>query len=732
MSHADADDASRSTGSTHSAGTTRTTRAAEPLKPLDVRSVGTSPQRLDGPAKVTGTALYAWEHALPNPVFVHPLQSAVARGRVVVMDTAQAEALDGVLAVLTPHNAPRLADTGDAELAVLQSDEVAFRGQFIGAVIADTPQAARHAAQLVGVEYEQQPHDTELSTDRPDLYRPDTVSPAYAADSVDGDVDAALAAAPVTVDETYSTPMEHNNPMEPHTCVAVWEGPASAPQLTLYDSTQGAHNVRQTLAPLFGLPPERVRVVSPHVGGGFGSKGLPHAHNVLAVLAARVCGGRPAKLALTRQQMFSLTGHRTPTLQRVRLGADTRGRLTAVSHDVVEQTARIKEFAEQTAVHARTMYASDNRRTSHRLAALDTPVPSWMRAPGEAPGMFATEVAMDELALACGLDPIELRVRNEPETDPETGRPWSCRRLVQCLRTGAERFGWDRRTEAGARREGDWLIGLGVASSTYPAWAIPGSVAEIERRADGDGAPGGYAVRIGAVDLGTGTWTALTQIAADALDCPFRDVHLEIGDTELPPASVAGGSSGINSWGSTVVAASRAFREEHGDDPAPGARTRASMPSDPDLRNYAAHSFGAQFAEARVHAGTGEIRVARMLGVFSTGRIINPRTARSQFIGGMVMGLSMALFEESVFDHGTGHVINHDFAQYHIPTCADVLDIDAMWLGEPDLHVNSMGAKGIGEIGIVGSPAAVVNAVHNATGIRVRDLPVTPDKLLRS
>jgi xanthine dehydrogenase YagR molybdenum-binding subunit len=490
--------------------------------------------------------------------------------------------------------------------------------------------------------------------------------------------------------------------------------------------------VRKALAALCELPEESVRVVSPHVGGGFGSKGMPHAHNVLAVLAARVCGGRPAKLALTRQQMFSLAGYRTPTVQRLRLGADNRGRLTAVCHDVVEQTSRIKEFAEQTAVATRMMYAAGSRRTSHRLASLDVPVPSWMRAPGEAPGMYAAEAAMDELAVACGLDPVELRVRNEPESDPETGRPWSGRHLVECLRTGAERFGWDRRAEAGTRREGDWLIGLGVASSTYPAYFFPGSVAEIERRADGGGLPDGYAVRIGAADLGTGTWTALSQIAADALDCPFDEVHLEIGDTRLPTATVAGGSSGLSSWGATVVAAARAFRDEHGHDPVPGARTRAGTPSDPQLPEYAAYSFGAQFAEVRVHADTGEVRVPRMLGVFSTGRIVNPRTARSQFIGGMVMGMSMALFEESAFDHGTGHVVNHDFAQYHIPSCADVLDVDAMWLDEPDPYVNELGVKGIGEIGIVGSPAAVVNAVHNATGIRVRDLPVTPDKLLRS
>ncbi|MFC4496535.1 xanthine dehydrogenase family protein molybdopterin-binding subunit [Streptomyces ovatisporus] len=711
---------------------TRTDGAAvqptEPLEPLSPRVMGASPVRLDGPAKVTGTATYAWEHTLRDPVYVHPLQAAVARGRVVSIDTRRAEAVEGVTAVLTPGNAPRLADASDRSLAVLQTGEVAFRGQFVGAVLAGSPETARHAASLVDVVYEVEPHDTQLHTGRRDLYRPEKINPADEADTEDGDVDAALAAAHATVDETYSTPMEHNNPMEPHTCVAVWEGASDGgePRLTLYDSTQWPYGVRTTLAQLFALAPERVRVISPHVGGGFGSKGLPHPHNVLAVLAARTVPGRPAKLALTRQQMFSLTGYRTPTVQRVRLGADAGGRLTAICHEAVEQTAKFKEFAEQTAVQSRMMYAAPNRRTSHRLAALDVPAPSWMRAPGEAPGAFAAESAMDELALVLGLDPVELRVRNEPEVHPRSGLPWSGRHLVECLRTGARRFGWDARTEAGTRREGDWLVGLGVAGSTYPVYGGPGSVAEIERTADG-----GHAVRIAAVDLGTGTWTALTQIAADALGCPFDAVHLEIGDTALPAATVAGGSAGITAWGSTIVAAAREFRAEHGEDPAPGARTRSGMPGNPDMQHYAVHSFGAQFAEARVHADTGEVRVPRMLGVFSAGRIINPRTARSQFIGGMIMGMSMALFEESVFDHGTGHVVNHDFAQYHIPTSADVLDIEATWLDGPDPHAGPTGAKGIGEIGIVGSPAAVVNAVHNATGVRVRDLPVTPDKLLR-
>ncbi|HET6625860.1 MAG TPA: xanthine dehydrogenase family protein molybdopterin-binding subunit [Nocardioidaceae bacterium] len=690
---------------------------------LSLASIGEPLARLDGAAKVQGLAPYAFEQPVDDPVYLHPVQATVAKGRVTSIDTERAQALEGVVAVLTHENAPRLADTSDRELAVLQSDEVAFRGQLVGAVLAETSEIARHAASLVRVTYDEQPHDVLLSSDSDRFYTPDKVNPSFPTDTDDGDVEAALASAQVRVDATYTTPTEHNNPMEPHTSIAIWD-PHGEHTLTLYDSTQGVHSVRKALAPVLGLDKSDVRVVSPYVGGGFGSKGTPHAHNVLVALAAQRSEGRPAKLALTRQQMFALAGYRTPTIQHVRLGADDQGRLTAIAHDVDEQTATIKEFAEQTAVATRMMYAAPNRRTSHRLAALDVPVPSWMRAPGETPGMFGPEVAMDELAEACGLDPIELRVRNDPDRHPGDGKPWSSRRLVDCLREGATRFGWVDRRPPGKRREGEWLVGVGVASSTYPGMAIPGSEALV--RFEG----GRYTVAIGAADIGTGTWTTLTQIAADALGCPTEAVNLQIGDTNLPTASVEGGSSGMSSWGSTVVAAARAFREEHGTDPAEGDQTQAGMPKNPDADTFAIHSFGAQFAEVRVHAYTGEIRASRMLGVFSAGRIINPSTARSQFIGGMTMGLSMALHEQSVRDPRFGHIVNHDFAEYHIATNADVMDMEATWLDESDPHANPMGSRGIGEIGIVGAAAAVANAAYNATGVRVRDLPITADRFV--
>ncbi len=689
---------------------------------LEPHAIGMPLERIEGQAKVTGTAPYAFEHPVGTPLYLRALQATIARGRVSAVDVSAAQALAGVVAVITHENAPRLASDDDKELWVLQSDEVHFRGQFVGAVVAETPEVARQAADLVRVQYAEQPHDVTLRADRDDLYTPEKVNGGSPADTAEGDVDEALRRASITLDQTYTTPMEHNNPMEPHTTVALWEDGT----LTLYDSTQGVHAVRTKLATVFGLAPERIRVSATHVGGGFGSKGVPHAHVVLAALAAQAAPGRPVKFALTRQQMFCLVGYRTPTIQRLRLGADEQGRLTAIVHDVIVQTSRIKQFTEQAAVPSRVMYAARNRRTTHRLAALDVPVPSWMRAPGEAPGMFAGEVAMDEMAIACGLDPIEFRIRNDPEKDPETGHPWSGRNLIGCLREGARRFGWDRRDPTpGIRRHNGWLSGTGVASATYPCFSQAGSAASIQY------GPGEhYAVRIGAVDIGTGSWTALTQIAADALDCPVAAIRLEIGDTRLPFATVEGGSMGITCWGSAIVAAARAFREEHGAQPAEGAQTTAAMQENPDSKRFSLHSFGAHFAEVHVHADTGEIRVPRMLGVFSAGRIINPRTARSQFIGGMTMGVSMALLEVSIMDPRFGHVVNHDFAEYHIASNADIADLDAIWLDEHDAHANPMGSRGIGEIGIVGAAAAIVNAAWHATGIRVRELPLTPDKFL--
>jgi len=676
-----------------------------------VRTIGAPVDRIEGTEKVAGEALYAYEHHVEGAVYAAIVTSTIARGTIRAIDAAAALATPRVLAVLTHENAGTVE--GEGELAILQSPRVAYRGQIIGAVIAETLEAARHAERLVRVDYDVEEHDVVLRADHPGLYKPDKVNPSFPTDSEDGDVDRALAEAALTIDETYTTPAEHNNAMEPHATIAIWENGG----LTLYDSNQGAFRARQTIADALGLPHESVRVISHHVGGGFGSKGLPRPHAVLAALAARLVD-RPVKVAFTRQQMFTLTGYRTPTIQRIRLGAESDGRLTAIAHEVAEQTSTISEFAEQTAVVTRMLYAASNRRTSHRVVALDVPTPSWMRAPGECPGMFALESALDELAIACHLDPIELRIRNEPEIDPESGNRFSTRNLVACLREGSERFGWSERGTPASRRDGRWLVGLGVASSTYPARRAPSTA---YARAEADGT---YTIRIAAADIGTGARTVLTQIAADTLEVPLESVRVEIGDSDFGQAMLAGGSMGTSSWGAAIVKACRELRT--GKDEAFADTSRDAEADEP----LAKHAFGAQFVEVRVNADTCEIRVPRVLGVFACGRIINPKTARSQFLGGMTMGVSMALFEETVIDPVIGGFVTQDLATYHVPVNADIEEIQATWIDEVDPHVNPMGAKGIGEIGIVGTAAAVANAVYNATGVRVRDLPIRPDRLI--
>ncbi len=681
--------------------------------------------RVDGPDKVTGRARYAFEHPVDGAGYVWPVQSAIARGEIRNVDASAALALPGVLTVLTHGNAPRLT-TDDAELALFQSRAVAYRGQFVAAVVAASLETARAAADQVRVEYAESSHDVTLTPDHPGLYKPEKVNPNFPADTEAGDPDGAFAAAAVRVDETYKTPGEHNNPMEPHATIASWDGD----RLTLFDSDQGPAMAATVIAGVFGVQPDQVRVIAEHVGGGFGSKGTPRPNAVLAAMAARVVG-QPVKCALSRQQMFAVVGHRAPSIQRVRLGAGEDGRLTAVMHDVIGQTSTIREFAEQTAVATRHMYAAPNRRTTHRMVRLDVPTPSWMRAPGECPGMFALESAMDELAYACGVDPVDLRIRNEPAVEPETGRPFSSRNLVACLREGAAWFGWAGRDPApGVRRDGPWVTGTGVASSTYPARAM---ASQAEAAVD---SAGRYRVSIAAVDIGTGARTALLAIAAEALGVPAGQVCLSIGDSALPRASIAGGSMGNASWSWAVTGACRALREQiRGRDGAipPGGLSARSATDDEigALPDHARYSFGAQFAEVRVDTDTGEVRVPRLLGVFAAGRIVVPAMARSQFIGGMTMGLSMALHEESMIDPQFGDYPNHDLASYHIAANADVGDIDARWIDEDEPELGPAGAKGIGEIGIVGTAAAITNAVYHATGIRVRDLPVRLDKLLR-
>jgi xanthine dehydrogenase YagR molybdenum-binding subunit len=689
------------------------------------RSVGAAMARIDAQAKVTGAAKYAYEHHPHNVGYALIVQASIARGEVRGVDASAALALPGVHQVIWAGNAPRLAEDASGELAVLQSTRVAYRGQIVAIVVADSLPAARHAQGLVRIEYAAEAHDVVLREDHPGLYTPEVINPSYASDTFRGAFEPAFAAAAVQVDATYRTPAEHNNPMEPHASVALWDGDS----LTLYDSNQGSSMARNAIAKTFGLEPGQVRVISQHVGGGFGSKGTPRPTAIAAAMAARAAG-RPVKLAATRQQMFSLTGYRTPTIQRVAIGADRDGRIVAMAHDVCEQSSTLTEFAEQTALATRKMYATPNLRTTHKLARLDVPTPSWMRAPGECPGMYALESAMDELAAACRIDPVTLRLRNEPEVDPESGLEFSSRSLVQCLREGAARFGWSERDPTPAiRRDGRWLYGTGVASSTYPARRRP---SQAIARAEPDGH---FRVMIAAADIGTGARTALTQIAADALKVDAARVSVEIGDSDLPQAMLAGGSMGTASWGTAILGACERLRELLADGGAGGTEsvveahydTAADIEAEAELSR---HAFGAQFFEVRVDVDSGEVHVVRGLGVFAAGRIVNPVTARSQFLGGMTMGIGMALHEQSILDVEFGDYLNHDLAGYHVPACADIEGLEAIWVDEADDRVNSLGAKGIGEIGIVGTAAAVANAVYHATGVRVRELPIVPARLV--
>ncbi|SOE06808.1 xanthine dehydrogenase family protein molybdopterin-binding subunit [Streptomyces sp. Ag109_G2-15] len=690
-------------------------------------AVGTAHTRVEGRDKVTGAARYAGEVPFADLAHGWLVLSTVARGRIRELDTAPVLELPGVLAVLDHRNAPRVETdyTGlmgskpDPTCAVFQHDRVPHLGWPVALVVAETSEQAREAAEALVVHYEQEPHDVDFRGEHPDAYPLDGHMPAVAEK---GDLDAELAASAVVLDAEYTTPEEHHNPMEPHAATARWDGG----RLEVVDSNQGATWVVGELASLFSLDPASVRVRSEHVGGGFGSKGV-RAHQVAAVMAATVLQ-RPVRVVLTRRQMFSLAGYRSPTVQRVRLGADAEGRLRALEHRSVSLTSTVHEFVEPSAGVARVMYDADAHHTANRVVRLDVPTPTWMRAPGEAPGSFALEAALDELAEKCGIDPIELRLRNEPDKGPVSGLPFAGRDLPACFREGARRFGWaDRDPRPGLRRDGRWLLGTGTAAASFHAGAMP-STATVTAHPDGT-----FTVRIAAADIGTGARTALTLVAADALRVPPERVRVRIGDSDFGPAMIAGGSMGTRSWAWAVTAAADELRDRLAlgtGIPAEGITVRSDTTAAIGaLAPAERHSFGAQFAEVAVDVTTGEVRVRRMLGIFAAGRIVNPLTARGQFEGGMIWGISMALHEEAIRDRATGGHVGADLAGYHVATHADVPDIEADWIEDPDPR-DPVGIKGIGEIGIVGAAAAIANAVWHATGVRHRSLPIRPDRVI--
>ncbi|MER7837044.1 xanthine dehydrogenase family protein molybdopterin-binding subunit [Streptomyces sp. NPDC096040] len=695
-------------------------------------SVGTAHSRVEGRDKVTGAARYAGE--IPFAELAHGwlVLSTVARGRIRAMETDAVLAMPGVLTVLHHGNAPHLdtdydgllGNKPDPSIALFQHDRVPHAGWPVALVVAETSEQAREAAESLVVHYDQEPHDIAFSGGHPGAY-PAAGAPHAAAMTAKGDLEAELDRSAVVVDAEYTTPEEHHNPMEPHAATAHWDGG----RLEVVDSNQGATWVKGELANLFSLDPAAVRVRSEHIGGGFGSKGV-RAHQVAAVMATTLLQ-RPVRVVLTRRQMFSLVGYRSPTAQRVRLGADSDGRLRALEHRSLNLSSTVHEFLEPSTMPARVLYDAPAHHTAHRIVRLDVPTPTWMRAPGEAPGSFALESALDELAEKCGVDPIELRVRNEPETGPVSGLPFAGRRLIACFREGARRFGWaDRDPRPGLRRDGRWLLGTGTAAATFHAGAVP-STAAVTAEADG-----GFTVRISAADIGTGARTALTLIAADALEVTPDRVRVLIGDSDFGPAMIAGGSMGTSSWAWAVTAAAEELRERlalGGGIPADGITVRSDTAAAiAALPQKERHSYGAHFAEVAVDVATGEVRVRRMLGIFAAGRIVNPLTARNQFVGGMIWGISMALHEEAVRDRASGAHIGADLAGYHFAANADVPLIEADWLGEDPDEDDPVVIKGIGEIGIVGAAAAIGNAVWHATGVRHRSLPIRPDRVLQA
>ena len=731
--------------------------------------IGAPISRIDGPLKVQGKAKFAAEFDLDDMVYAAVAFSAIPKGRIATMDTQAAEAAPGVVLVMTHRNAPRMANmplfmtaakaAGGDDLPILQDDRIHWNGQPIALVLAETQEQADHAQSLIRATYTAEPavtafDDAKAQGTDPGLFQGEPLKISI------GDAEAALAKAAVTVDSNYTTPRHTHNAIEPHAATLAWEGET----LRVHDASQAVAHTAWSLATVFGIDEAQVRVTSPYVGGGFGSKTL-WQHQVLGAAAAKLAG-RPVRIALSREGVNRMVGGRTLTEQRVAIGAEADGRFTAIIHTGTVAMTRHNAMPEPFIMATRSAYAADSFKLDVEVAYLDMLANTFMRAPGEAVGTFALECAVDELAVKLGMDPIELRVRNEPAKDPMTGTPFSTRNIVAAYHAGAERFGWAKRNPVpGMVRDGEWLVGMGCATATYPYYRMPGGAARITLTRDGHAR-----VEIAAHEMGMGTATAQTQVTAERLGLPMDQVSFGYGDSIMPGVVLAGGSQQTASIGAAVIAAQHALvtallKLAGNDSPLAGLRVDevggmdgglarldeparfesyasilgragrdsievvAAAPAPLETQHWSMHSYGAMFCEMRVNAITGETRVGRFLGSFDCGQILNAKTGASQFRGGIIMGLGLALMEETQFDERKGRVMNPSLAEYHVPVHLDVPEIDVMWTGIPDPHT-PMGAHGIGEIGITGTGAAVANAIFNATGKRVRDLPITLDKLL--
>lgn len=738
------------------------------------RATGVPHNRVDGKLKVTGAAHYAADFTAEGLTYGFVVSSTIATGRIVSIDSSAALALPGVLLVLTHQNRPALplednaykdmVAPGGSPFRPLWDDRVWYSGQPVALVIAESLELARYAASLVKVRYEVTPHQTELSEAVMGAVPPSTEKGGFEPPPpARGDADTALASAVARVDTFYSTPAEYHNPMEMHGCTVV---PDAQGRLTVYEKTQGVGNTKSYLTNVFGLKDDEVQVIAPFVGGAFGSGLRPHYHLALAVMAARELK-RPVRLTLTRQQMFTFA-HRPQSIQRVALGAGADGRLQSVIHEAVSETSQYEDYCDVVVNWAGQLYQCDNVTMGYKVARIDVPTPADTRAPGAAQGLFPLEMAMDELAEALQMDPLDLRLLNYAERDANKNLPFSSKALRECFSEGAARFGWDKRPLAPrARREGHELIGWGMATGVWDAMQNEASARAVMTR------DGQVKVSSSTADIGTGTYTVMCQIAADALGVSIHDVKFELGDTRLPKAPIEGGSWTVSSVGSAVDVACKRLHNrlvelarQHG-----GARfssvaredicrvgerlvcgtsaddsitidalfsragideldEQASVQPHEKQKAYSMGTHSAVFAEVRVDEALGTVRVTRVVSAIAAGRIMNPKTAANQIAGGVVWGISMALHEQGQFDHALGRQMNHNFSEYHVPVNADIHDIDVLFVEEHDDIVNPLGAKGVGEIGVVGVAAAVSNAVWHATGKRVRALPITLDKLL--
>jgi len=690
--------------------------------------IGQPIDRIDGPAKVTGKAIYSADVRQDRLAFGAIATATIAYGTIKTIDASEARRQPGVLLILTHENAPpqgpwvpKAEDPFARPKPQLDNKKIRYFGQPIALVVATTFEAAREAAALIDVTYDAGRGVFGLEDAGRDVKIPKEDNVGKPAASKIGDVDTAMRTGAVTVDETYKTPYQNHNMMEPHASTATWDGE----RLTVHAAVQLVESAHACIAKTLKLPLDKVEVVSEFIGGGFGGKLPVYGDAILAALAARELK-RPVKVVLTRQQMFHVTTHRGASVQRVRLAARHDGTLTAIAHESLAQTARADDFVEPIVASTRSLYAAPNRFTQQRTAVLDLPIPGSMRAPGEAIGLLALEQAIDELAVKLDMDPIALRLKNEPKEDPEKHIPFSTRNLVACLQQGADRFGWNKRNpKPGANRQGRWLIGMGVAA------AIRGNfLRKAEAKVTMTGAKAAT-VEMDMTDIGTGSYTIFAQIAAETLDIPIQAVTVKLGHSSYPDTPGSGGSFGASSCGAALLDACQKLKALL--DKGAGAQGLSAMgkaaPGD-EYRKYAQFAYGAHFAEVGVDADTGEIRLRRMLGVFDAGRILNSKTARSQLIGGMIWGVSSALHEEQPLDLRYGSFMNVDLANYHVPVHADIPSVEAATLKEFDRHANALGSKGVGELGICGAGAAVANAVYNACGARVREYPITLDKVL--